>query len=413
MADYHHGELAVQHRAGLRDPAAGSLRAIRDAVPEAAALFLARQPMIVLGAADASGRLWSTLLTGDPGLLAVPDPRTLTVAARPAADDPLGAVLRESGTRVGMIAIEPATRRRIRLNGVARPEGDGVRIALDQVIGNCPKYLQKREYALLPPDRGGRRTAVRRGEALTTVQQLTLATADSFFIATASPDGDADASHRGGNPGFLQVLSPTRLRWPDYAGNAMFLTLGNLELGPGAGLLVPDWETGDLLQLSGTAHTVWDGAEAAAVPGRSAWWSSMSRPSSRRRTRYASAGATRISRASTHRWRRGSRAVAHRSHRRGSAARTAPYGLRPGPRHRRPLPGPAPRLLLQQPGHHRLQALAVVVPGGQPGPPSADRVEPGKSTESRNSRACSRCSGRSARAWTRSLPARMARTPAV
>ncbi|MET8342114.1 pyridoxamine 5'-phosphate oxidase family protein [Streptomyces microflavus] len=267
MADYHDGELAVQHRAGLRDPAAGSLRAIRDAVPDAAAVFLARQPMIVIGAADASGHLWSTLLTGEPGFLGVPDPRTLTIGALPAADDPLGAVLREAGTRIGMIAIEPATRRRIRLNGTSSPEADGVRVALDQVIGNCPKYLQKRDHILLPPDRGGRRTAVRRGAELTTVQQLTLATSDSFFIATASPDGDADASHRGGNPGFLRVLSPTRLRWPDYAGNAMFLTLGNLELHPQAGLLVPDWETGDLLQLSGTAHTVWDGAEAAAVPG--------------------------------------------------------------------------------------------------------------------------------------------------
>ncbi|MBT2426053.1 pyridoxamine 5'-phosphate oxidase family protein [Streptomyces sp. ISL-112] len=267
MADYHQGELTVQHRAGLRAPAAGSLRAIRDAVPDAAAVFLARQPMIVIGAADASGRLWSTLLTGEPGLLGLPDPRTLTIGALPAADDPLGAALREPGTRVGMIAIEPATRRRIRLNGTSVPEADGVRVALDQVIGNCPKYLQKREYAVLPPDRGGRRTAVGRGEALTTVQQLTLATSDSFFVATASPDGDADASHRGGNPGFLQVLSPTRLRWPDYAGNAMFLTLGNLELHPQAGMLVPDWETGDLLQLSGTAHTVWDSAEAAAVPG--------------------------------------------------------------------------------------------------------------------------------------------------
>ncbi|MEU0355987.1 pyridoxamine 5'-phosphate oxidase family protein [Streptomyces cyaneofuscatus] len=267
MADYHHGERAVQHRAGLRAAAAGSLRAIRDAVPDAAALFLARQPMIVIGAADASGRLWSTLLTGEPGLLGVPDPKTLTIGVLPAPDDPLGAALREPGTRVGMIAVEPATRRRIRLNGISVPEAGGVRVALDQVIGNCPKYLQKRDYALLPPDRGGRRTVVRKGEALTTVQQLTLATSDSFFIATASPDGDADASHRGGNPGFLQVLSPTRLRWPDYAGNAMFLTLGNLELHPQAGLLVPDWETGDLLQLSGAAHTVRDGAEAAAVPG--------------------------------------------------------------------------------------------------------------------------------------------------
>lgn len=75
-----------------------------------------------------------------------------------------------------------------------------------------------------------------------------------------------DASHWGGNPGFVQV-SGDRLRWPDYRGNAMFNTLGNLESYPRAGLLFPDFETGATLQLTGRASIDWDSAHAAASPG--------------------------------------------------------------------------------------------------------------------------------------------------
>ncbi|WP_443065841.1 hypothetical protein [Streptomyces sp. NBC_00503] len=136
-----------------------------------------------------------------------------------------------------MIAIEPATRRRMRMNDLARPDGAGLRVELDQVISNCPKYLQKRDFTLVPA--AGERV-VRRSRELSESQRATIAGTDTFFISTASPDGDADASHRGGNPGFLKALSPTHLRWPDYVGNAMFLTLGNLSLHPRAGLVVPD-----------------------------------------------------------------------------------------------------------------------------------------------------------------------------
>jgi hypothetical protein len=50
-------------------------------------------------------------------------------------------------------------------------------------------------------------------------------------------------------------------------GNAMFLTLGNLLLNPAAGLVVPDWETGSRLQLTGTTSILWDAEEIARIPG--------------------------------------------------------------------------------------------------------------------------------------------------
>ena len=56
-------------------------------------------------------------------------------------------------------------------------------------------------------------------------------------------------------------------RFPDYAGNRMFQTLGNLAVDPRAGLLFLDWRTGDALQVSGRATIVWDEDEVARRPG--------------------------------------------------------------------------------------------------------------------------------------------------
>ncbi|WP_327679112.1 pyridoxamine 5'-phosphate oxidase family protein [Kitasatospora sp. NBC_00458] len=262
---YHPGERAAQARAGRLDRADHSGRAIGSTIPAVAARFLTERRMLVVGAADADGRLWATQLSGAQGFLRAADEHTLTVAARPDDDDPLAAAL-AAPAEVGTIALDPAARRRMRLNGRSVPDGrGGLVVTADQVYANCPKYIQRRSPVDRPGAGAARRVAV--GAALSTAQQLLASTADTFFVTTAGPDGRVDASHRGGNPGFLRVLGPDRLRWPDYAGNSMFMTLGNLELDPRAGLLIPDWETGGSLLITGEARTDWSDPARAGVPG--------------------------------------------------------------------------------------------------------------------------------------------------
>lgn len=259
---YHHGERAVQARTHLETPAGNAERAIRATLPPVAATFLTEQPAIFVGAADATGRIWTTMVTGQAGFLTAPRGDLLLVGARPGAPDPLAGTL-AAAARVGMIAIEPATRRRVRLNGRSRPHGDGLAVELDQVISNCPKYLQRRDVDQVM---AGSPRLAGQGATLTERQQRMIAGADTFFVSTAADDGTADTSHRGGNPGFVRV-SATRLSWPDYLGNAMFLTLGNLEVNPAAGLLFPDWASGDLLHLTGTATVDYSPERAAGTPG--------------------------------------------------------------------------------------------------------------------------------------------------
>ncbi|MEU3743951.1 MULTISPECIES: pyridoxamine 5'-phosphate oxidase family protein [Streptomyces] len=246
MDPYSPGSRAVQERLGVRDLAEHVGRSITAGIRPVAAAFLEARPMLVIGAADEAGRVWSTLLTGPPGFVRATGPHTVSVAAALPEGTP-------DSAPVGTIALDPRTRRRMRLNGIARPSARGFTIEADQVFSNCPKYLQKRELygsEAARPDAG----AVRHGEALTPDQVRRVRAADTFFVATTAPDG-LDASHRGGNPGFVRADTPRDLSWRDYPGNAMFLTLGNLAEDGRAGLLFLDWETGTTLQLSGLART--------------------------------------------------------------------------------------------------------------------------------------------------------------
>ncbi|MFE6334509.1 pyridoxamine 5'-phosphate oxidase family protein [Streptomyces sp. NPDC057798] len=253
MSVYHQGSLAVQDRLGVRDLADHVGRSIGEGIKPVAAAFLGLQPLLVAGAADpVTGRVWAAPLAGPPGFVRATGPRQISVSGPVPPASPLAAALATEGAPVGTIALDPRTRRRMRLNGRLRPTPGGLAIEADRVFANCPKYLQRRETYETVPDR-------RPGEPLTApelsdAQARFLTAADTFFLASVH-EGGADASHRGGNPGFVRVDSPRELSWADYPGNSMFLSLGNLAADPRAGLLFLDWTTGTALHLTGEART--------------------------------------------------------------------------------------------------------------------------------------------------------------
>lgn len=195
----------------------------------------------------------------------------MVLDALPRPADPLhGAFDRER--EIGMIILEPSTRRRMRVNGTVRAVGGQLLVRTTQVFANCPKYLQSRHVIAEQHEPGGLAGAASIGAAsigpaLTAPQRRWIATADTFFVATRAAGLGSDVSHRGGNPGFVTVAGPDRLAWPDYVGNSMYLTLGNLAVDPSCGLLFVDWERGHTLALSGRASVDWDPDRAAATPG--------------------------------------------------------------------------------------------------------------------------------------------------
>lgn len=74
-----------------------------------------------------------------------------------------------------------------------------------------------------------------------------------FFLATADKQGHPDSSYKGGAPGFVRVSGPSELVFPDYDGNGMFKSLGNIAVNPNVGLLFIDFEKPRRLRVNGTA----------------------------------------------------------------------------------------------------------------------------------------------------------------
>jgi predicted pyridoxine 5'-phosphate oxidase superfamily flavin-nucleotide-binding protein len=265
MGTFHAGEREVQARAGVAAEARSLGRGISREIPAGAEPFLEAQRLAVLAGIDGGSRVWASLVTGPPGFITAPTGRTLRIAASLPGEDPLRAGL-SPGQPLGILVLDPERRRRLRINGrVAAADQRAIEIETDEVFGNCPKYIQAR---VPQDDTENRRVGVaRRGRALTARQQRAVEGADTLFIASVHAGTGADASHRGGQPGFVLVVDKRTLRIPDYSGNNMFQTLGNIAADPRVGLLFVDFETGTTLQLTGRAHLLWDRPEYAEMKG--------------------------------------------------------------------------------------------------------------------------------------------------
>jgi uncharacterized protein len=249
---FHSGEVDVQAHLGVRGEAERVGRIIGSEIPLAVWPFLREQRTAIVGSVDDEGRPWASLLTGPSGFVEAADSDLLRIAAAPVPGDPLAANLR-ARPELGVLLIDLAARRRMRLNGRSFVSREGIFLLTDAVYGNCNKYIQKRR---LVADAAAAPGAVARASSLDERTRAVVSGADTFFIASWHPRGGADASHRGGRPGFVRVRDERTLELPDYPGNNMFNTLGNLVEHPHAGLLFVDFATGDLLQLTARAEVL-------------------------------------------------------------------------------------------------------------------------------------------------------------
>ncbi len=264
---FHPGEQAIQTRLGVREQveAMGS-RMIRNQMPEQHRQFFGQLPWLLVGSLDGEGQPVASVLWGKPGFVHSPEPSLLRINARPEADDPLAANL-HNDARLGLLGLELPTRRRNRMNGpLLENDGDGFTVAVQQSFGNCPKYIQARDWHWETRPAG----SLEQGEGPDPRWLEVVERADTLFIASQHLDpqtGGVDISHRGGAPGFVVKGDDGRLWLPDYSGNLMFNTLGNLLLEPRCGLLWVDFSSGDLLQLEARAEILWpDQDGSGALP---------------------------------------------------------------------------------------------------------------------------------------------------
>src|SRR5882757_780531 len=287
LATWHAGEKAIQQKVGVaeRMEAVGQ-RVVRDFMPDQHREFYAQIPFIVLGSVDRKGDAWATLVAGRPGFISSPTPRSLEIDARPDPTDPANEGAQE-GNAIGLLGIELHTRRRNRANGMLRASsGKALGFDVDQSFGNCPQYIQLRDFRFVREPNEPFTGEIEESAGLDQAARDMIKAADTFFVASYAEREErrqVDVSHRGGKAGFVRVGDDGTLTIPDFAGNLFFNTLGNILLNGKAGLVFVDFDTGDMLQMTGDAEVMLDSPEIAAFQGAERLWRFRARRAVRRR----------------------------------------------------------------------------------------------------------------------------------
>src|SRR3984885_14809410 len=148
VTTWHAGEIAMQNNVGVADRMAEvGKRAIRDHLIDQHRQFFPLLPFVVLGAVDPAGNAWATLRGGRPGFMRADGPHRLSIRIPRDPGDPADAGV-EDGDALGLLGIDLFTRRRNRLNGdVSRNDNEGFDLIVEQSYGNCPQYIQMREFS--------------------------------------------------------------------------------------------------------------------------------------------------------------------------------------------------------------------------------------------------------------------------
>ncbi|QIX02034.1 hypothetical protein AMS68_007551 [Peltaster fructicola] len=262
---WHQGELEMQkvmHVPSNDNPTVPSLS------PQLAN-HLQIAPLVAIGVLK-DGKPWTSVWGGESGLgkaiaQGVIGVRTAVPGCDPVVEELFqdGLVREEGqGRMVSGLTIDLEARKRVKFFGrtivAALKDGEAqLVLKVEQSLGNCPKYLNKRRITSVSP------APTLISETLSS-QALDLINKTDLFFITSSYNEDMDTNHRGGPPGFLRCVDST-LYWPEYSGNRLYQTLGNLKLNPLAGISVPDFVTGDMLYMTGRAEIL-VGDDAKILP---------------------------------------------------------------------------------------------------------------------------------------------------
>lgn len=274
---FHRGEIEVQEMLGERSTAILNGRLYEDSVIGPAHKFLSQMPFMVLSTDSAAGEVFISVVVGGAGFVSVTEDgkaiRFDLGRAAGVATDPVLSRLKQ-GARLGGLAIDLATRRRLRVNGNVREvTASNLLLEVTESYPNCPKYIQKRTVVSEAAMGSVEDKIHSEGTGLLHEQMKLITAADTFFVGSSNPDGNLDASHRGGNPGFVKLVDNHTLRIPDYAGNSLYNTFGNIHINKNSGFVFWDFENCRFLHLTGDARLDFSGEDPDhETGGTGRWW---------------------------------------------------------------------------------------------------------------------------------------------
>lgn len=298
---WHKGERAIQEKLGFHGAVSQSWTKIKGEIPEQHRNFYSTcLPFIPVTTLDSVGRPWSSILAGPGGEIGWASSETydrLSMRVKVWDGDPLMAnadyhTHTTDGSQRKMliagIGVEFSTRRRNKFAGSVKAiEKQGglldICTTVNEAIGNCPKYITVRDLVPFPhtkPQVTHQEINISPTGGLPSDLIAFIHSSDTVFLGSSylAPEEDAPKfpshlgmNHRGGRPGFVRVRNDGRtLVLPDYSGNRLMTSLGNIEVTALASLTFPSFTNGSLLYITGIAHNIVGAPAQAIMPSQNA-----------------------------------------------------------------------------------------------------------------------------------------------
>ncbi len=256
---FHEGELTLQKKYNATHNLKMIERIFKDYILDHLIDFIENQTTLILSTLDNNDNIWASMLIGELGVIKVTSSKTIHIDIKKLKSTKTDILFQniENEARIGMLLIDTVSRTRYRINGSAHISNNILIINVLQAYSNCPKYIQQRVPKIIknPSELGVQKET---GKTLKNSHKTLIKEADTFFLASINAVGDMDASHRGGNKGFIELLEDDTLKIPDYTGNNLFNTFGNFLQNPKCGLVFMDFKKRYSLQLSGNATLLLD-----------------------------------------------------------------------------------------------------------------------------------------------------------
>ncbi|WP_299669440.1 pyridoxamine 5'-phosphate oxidase family protein [uncultured Ruegeria sp.] len=296
----HKGELLLQERRNTPKELIDSIpQYIHAEMPQQHAEFFADLSYLPLATLDRHDRPWVSILVtrseNDPSIgIKVSADNRMDVVAETNPYDPFVRSLtqeREPDNEMRLFAgvgIDFNNRRRNKIAGaigassVEEVGKISLRLVSDQHLGNCPKYITMRTLtyekrtAELAHESFDAHTSALPDNAKAVVNRAStvfLATKHIGDEGTSGTQSDMGVNHRGGTPGFARIYDEasegqitTYLVLPDHSGNRFYQSLGNIETDPQVGLVFPDFTTGEVLYVTGSAENLLDDDAETLIP---------------------------------------------------------------------------------------------------------------------------------------------------
>lgn len=203
---FHEGELRAQELAGEQKQGESNGAMIGTKIMSGAMNFIRTQKMAVVSSRDIAGRRWASVVLGKAGFLEPSsDRRFLTMAIDPAENDALDPLWEnlKADAHIGVLIIELASRRRLRVNGLAVRANDALSVTVEESFANCPKYITRREIQIEPREQIAKEERVLQGHTLGEPQILIVAATDVLFLLPATPSVEQT----------LLIAAETRASW--------------------------------------------------------------------------------------------------------------------------------------------------------------------------------------------------------